>query len=691
MTERIAQLKKFFVKDKGHHASRMPPQNEYSLAHTFAQKGMGDIKRSAERTKVMLDLEKPVIFPNERLVLTRTNPTVFSLFTPEELDHIKEKYTLHERGEVCNINVDYPKLLDIGFERKKEELGTLKAGFEKAGKEQQAQYIGLQISILDQVMDLCDRYQALAQEQNRLDIVQRLAQVPRYAPRNFPEALQMFRILHFTMWLSGSYHNTVGRLDQYMYPYFDADMRAGTLTKEEALEWVEEFFLTFNRDSDLYYGMQQGDNGQSVVLGGLNQDGTDSYNDLSELCLHASLELLLIDPKINLRVHKNTSLSVYTLGSELTKQGLGFPQYANDDVVIPGLLACGYQKADAYNYVVAACWEFIIPGKGMDIPNINAVSFASAMEQAVKENLHTSADFASLMESVKRNIAKIADRCMEATTNLYLFPAPFLSLMMEGCEEKGQDISLGGTYNNFGFHGTGIATAVDALAAIGKYVYNTGEISKDELLEALEKDYEGKEALQAKLRYDAPKMGNNDPEADDIAIELMEAFADSLEGVKNERGGIFRAGTGSAMYYVWHGGNLPATADGRKGGENLPANYSPSLFARIHSPLSILQSFSKPNLQRVCNGGPLTLELHDTMFRNEEAVQKTAMMVKSFIDMGGHQLQLNAVNKKQLLDAQLHPEEHRSLIVRVWGWSGYFVELDKEYQDHIISRMELVM
>ena len=254
------------------------------------------------------------------------------------------------------------------------------------------------------------------------------------------------------------------------------------------------------------------------------------------------------------------------LGSELTKQGLGFPQYANDEVVIPALLGYGYDKADAYNYVVAACWEFIIPGRGMDIPNINAVSFAAAMQKAIAEHLMDSENFAALMGHVKDNLREQSLACVEAAKNLYISPAPFLSLMMEGCSETGRDVSLGCRYNNYGLHGTGIATATDALAAVRKYVYGDHSITREELLQALANDYQGREDLLAILRYDAPKMGNNDPEADDIAVELMDAFADSLEGQVNERGGIYRAGTGSAMYYVWHAAKLPATADGRRGG-----------------------------------------------------------------------------------------------------------------------------
>lgn len=691
MTNRIAQLKRFFVMDKAHHAYRGPAQDAMLLTGGFAEGGYSDVQRAAVRIKAMLEAERPVIFPEERIVFTRTNPTVFSLFTEAELQGIKAKHVLHERGDLNNINVDYTKLLGCGFTEKKKELAERAAAFSKAGKQAEADYLHMQAEILDSVQALCDRYREEALRIGRQDVADVLKQVPANAPRTLPEAMQMFRILHFTMWLGGNYHNTIGRLDQFLYPYYRADIDAGRLDQSSALEWLEEFFLSFNRDSDLYPGMQQGDNGQSVVLGGLNPDGSDSYNELSELCLRTSLALSLIDPKINLRVHRGTPLAVYTLGSELTRQGLGFPQYANDDIVIPALLQYGYAREDAYNYVVAACWEFIIPGRGMEIPNINAVSYASAMQRSVEGGLMDAPNFLALMEAVKADIRSQALHCVEAAKNLYIFPAPFLSLMMEGCVEQGRDISLGGRYNNYGLHGTGVATATDALAAIRKYVYGDGSVAKAELLDALQKNFEGYEALQAKLRFDGPKMGNNDPEADDIAVELMDAFADSLQGQKNERGGIYRAGTGSAMYYVWHANALPATADGRKAGECLAANYSPSLFARVKGPVSILQSFAKPHLSRVCNGGPLTLELHDTMFRNPQAIEKVALMVRSFMELGGQQLQLNAVNRDTLLEAQQHPQEHRSLIVRVWGWSGYFVELDREYQDHIISRMELTV
>lgn len=690
MNGRIESMRKFFVEKKGHKAYRQKPEDAYRLAKEFAAAGMKDTRRAAKRLIYVLEKEKPVLFGDERIVFTRTVTAIPEIFTEEEKEELKKNHWIHELGDVCNINVDYTKLMSVGLAAKKEEVLRLCGDFREKGMHDRADYLEMEAEILDSVMKLAERYRLLAEEQGNTAAADVLSRVPAEAPGNFLEALQMFRILHFTMWCGHNYHNTIGRFDQYMWPYLKADMEQGLYNEESALELLEEFFLTFNRDSDLYPGMQQGDNGQSMVLGGMNPDGTDSFNLLSELCLRASLELKLIDPKINLRVHKNTPLSVYLKGTELTGKGLGFPQYSNDDVVIPGLTALGYQREDAYNYVVAACWEFIIPGAGMDIPNIEGVSLAGAVEEAVLDGLAPCASFEEFTGIVKQKLKVQIDGLCDKVANVYLSPAPFLSLMMDRCMENGRDISLGGRYNNYGLHGTGIATAVDSMTAVKKYVFEEKLVSAEMLKDALEKDFKGYELLCNQLRYEAPKLGNNDGDADGIAVWLLNEFADALQGRKNDRGGVFRAGTGSAMYYLWHSKEMPATPDGRHAGEGLGCNYSPSLFARCSGPVSIIRSFAKPDLKRVINGGPLTLELHDTVFRTGDSIAKVAQMVRSFIDLGGHQLQLNSVNRETMLDAQKHPQDYRNLIVRVWGWSGYFVELDREYQDHIIQRMELV-
>lgn len=581
-------------------------------------------------------------------------------------------------------------LIGVGFAEKREEI---KAQLAKDCSEEHKIYLNALLKVLDLIQDFADRYRQKAMEVGNKTVAETFSHIPAKAPRNLLEALQFLRLVHYCLWASFNYHNTLGRLDQYLYAYYRQDIDTHRLTKDEALELIEEFFISCNKDSDLYTGMQQGDNGQSLVLGGLNPDGTDSFNELSALCLQASLELKLIDPKINLRVNKHTPIELYEKGTKLTQQGLGFPQYANDDIVIKALKDWGYDEKDAYNYVVAACWEFIIPGKGTDIPNLNTLSYVSTITDTL-DQLKDCKSFDEYMQLVHNSIDTQANALVDQVHNIYFEPAPLMSLMMENCIQTGRDVSKGNYYNNLGFHGAGLSTAVDSLAAIQKYVFDEKIISAEKMIELCHSNFKGSltdAEIQNMLRYEAPKFGNDDDKVDKIADTLLNWFADALKGRHNEMGGIYRAGTGSAMYYIWDSKDTMATPDGRSSGEELACNYSPSLFTRCDGPISIIKSFTKPNLVRVANGGPLTIELTDTMFRNDESIHKVAMFVKSFIDMGGHQMQINAVNRDKMLDAKKHPENYRNLIVRVWGWSGYFVELDEVYQDHIIKRMELAV
>lgn len=690
MTEKIEQMLTYYVKNREHHKFRKAPEDKYRFAVNYERDELSAPERTVRRLKDMLEEETPVVIPGESIAFLRTVVTVPEIYTAEEFEELSKKHYIHEQGKVCNISPDYMQLLSCGFDEKKREIREKIAEFEKAGKIEKVTYEKSLLDTLEVIEAFTERYALEAERVGNEEVAKLLRKVPYKKPETFLEALQFLRIVHYCLWCSFNYHNTLGRFEQYMYPFYEKDLKEGRLTKESALELVEEFFLCLNKDSDLYTGMQQGDNGQSMVLGGLNPDGTESYNELSDICLQASLELKLIDPKINLRVNKNTPLSMYVRGTELTKQGLGFPQYSNDDIVVKALLNWGYEEKDAYNYAMAACWEFIIPGCGMDIPNINGLSFPACVIASVNR-LPEFDTFEDVMADVKKNIYAEAKRLRDSVSSVYMEPAPLLSMLMNGCVERGTDISQGNKYNNFGFHGTGIATAVDSLASVRKYIYEEKSISKETLLEALEKDFKGYEELANKLRYEGPKMGNDEDEVDELATILLDWFADSMEGYKNERGGIYRVGTGSAMYYIWQSRDEQATPDGRHRGEQFAANYSPSIFTRLDGPISIVKSFTKQNLTRVSNGGPLTIELSDTMFRNEESVEKTAQFVKTFVDLGGHQMQINAVNREQMLDAKKHPENHRNLIVRVWGWSGYFVELDECYQDHIIKRMELVV
>ena len=674
MTERLKALMRAQW-ERRHHAARRTLEADLPL--TYRDRNCSDAMRSALRLRQALAMETPWFFEGELIAFTRTVPALPRIFDDEEWEAVRSAHFIHELGNVSNLSPDYASVIGAGLLALREKLGD--------GEEHRAMRV-----CIDAVLDLAARYEAAARAAGLDDVADTLARVPARPPRTFREALQSLRVLHYAMWCEGDYHNTLGRFDQYMYPYLKADLEAGRETEESAFELLEAFFLSCNRDSDLYPGMQQGDNGQSMVLGGMRADGSDGFNPLSRWCLRASAELRLIDPKINLRVNKDTPLEVFELGTQLTKLGLGFPQYENDDVVIPGLEALGYEAADARDYVVAACWEFIIPGKGMDIVNIGALPFAGIVDRAIRERLSECGSLDALKVIVRDAVFSKVREILSGLKNLYFIPSPYLSLFFEGCLEKGRDISLGCKYNNFGLHGTGVAPAADMLAAVQREVFEGGTPART-LLDAMEANFEGYEPLHDRLKYHCPKAGNDDDFVDGLMTWLLDTYADAVQGLANERGGIVRAGTGSAMFYIFHAEDLGATADGREEGVPLPANYAPSLNIRLNGPVSLIKSFSKPDLKRTINGGPLTIEFSESVFTQAESITKVAQLVRLFILRGGHQLQLNTVNRERLLDAQKHPENYRNLIVRVWGWSGYFVELDKCYQDHIIRRAELLI
>ena len=687
MTPLVECLYNYIIAEKGHHVYRKVWSPD--LATEFSKAGLTPTQRVSKRLIRVLAEEEPVLLEGERITLLRTIPSLPPLFTPEEWKDIKDRHFIHESGVVCNISPGYEEVIEKGLEHYRQIAITNRGRSQNTSE--QTLFFQSVIEGIEAVYELCERYRQKAIQTHNQAVATLLSRLPREGATTFHEALQLFRILHYTLWCEGEYHNTVGRFDQYMYPYLEADLEAERLTEAEAYDLLLEFFITFNRDSDLYPGVQQGDNGQSMVLGGVDTQGNPCFNLLSRMCLKASCELKLIDPKINLRVSESTPHETYLLGTELTKEGLGFPQYCNDDVVIPGLVDLGYSLEDARNYVVAACWEFIIPKYGMDIPNIGALSFPKIVDGCLHQHLIHVSSFDDFMESIRSEMIVQCRQLISSVKNLWMTPAPFMSVLMDGCIHTGKDISLGNRYNNYGFHGTGLSTATDSLAVIKKYIFQEKTLTPKALINAVDNDFEGYDELLATFRYDSPKMGNNDDFVDAIAVSLLNSFADALEGQSNERGGCFRPGTGSAMFYLWHAKDIGASPDGRRKTEAFCANYAPSLSARTNGPLSTIQSFVKPNLQRCINGGPLTMEFSHTLFRNQEALDKVANLVEFFIRLGGHQFQLNAVNRQKLLDAQKYPEKYKQLIVRIWGWSAYFIELDQEYQNHVLDRQEHIL
>ncbi|MBE6601131.1 MAG: pyruvate formate-lyase [Ruminococcaceae bacterium] len=591
---------------------------------------------------------------------------------------VTEKF-LHSDG---NIIPNYARVITRGLDATRREIAVSVA----AEKSEEKRAFGEQmIAEIDDLLRICDSHREKIAASGNKRLYEALLRVPHDGAESFFEACLFLQICIYGLRRTGVEHLCLGRFDQYMYPFFDADLSRG-VSEEELFETLEAFFVTLNYDTDLYHGIQQGDNGQSLVLGGFDADGNDRFNALSQMCMEASLELSLIDPKINLRVGKNTPDARYEFATRLTKKGLGFPQYCNDDVVIPGLIKLGYEPQDAYNYGVAACWEYIIPNCSAEVSNIKTMNFPLVVNRAVHRHLLHCPDFDGLMDCVEREIDDECASLVEQAQKKCFRVQPLLSVFVDGCIERLTNLWHGGSkYNNFGFHGLGIANAADALTAIKALVYDEKSLSPEVLLSALDANFEGYEDLRVRLK-NCPKMGNGDDYADDVASRMMSYYSKHMNGRDNRNGGICRAGTGSAMFYVEKAKSCPATADGRLAGEPFSCSFSPSIGVRTDGILSVIRSFTKYDMSEIINGGPLTLEIHDTVLRNEVGIQKTAQLVKLFVLRGGHQLQLNSLDPERLRDAQRHPECYPNLIVRVWGWSGYFNELDLDYQNHIISR-----
>ncbi len=672
MTESI-QRKLAYLKKEDYKKQR----RDIDTPFTSFPEGTSDVYIHKLLFRNMLEAETPVLFEDDIFGFNRSIRKA-----PEGVCGERRFF-----GSIGNITPDYAYIFATGMDAIADRI---KEKLESCTDAQKTELYDAMLDGVERSLSLADRYRDYAKKQGATKLYEALCVVPHRPAESFYQACVFLKFLQFTLRCNRNPHITLGGFDKYMLPYFEADLARG-ISEDALFETLEDFFITLNFDSDTYYGIQKGDNGLSMVLGGRDIDGRDRYNKLSEMCMRASMELCLIDPKINLRVDKNTPLERLEFATELTKKGLGFPQYCNDDVVIPALLKFGYAPEDAYNYTVAACWEFIVPGKAYDIPNFGVANFPIAVETAVNEHLANCQSFEEFLAAVRTCIVAECEESAQKMMTQDWGMSPYFSVFVEDCIGRGLDVSDGGAiYNNFGAHGVGIAPAADAIAAVKKAIFDEQKYTKDELLSAIRENFEGHSALRNYL-LSCPKMGNNDDYVDVYAKMIMDIFAEVFSKHKNKFGGILRPGTGSAMEYLRKGSVVGATADGRYAGAPFGSSFSPSPITKLNGPLSCIQSFTKYDLTEVMNGGPLTMEIHENVFRNEEGVKKVAALVKAFVDLGGHQLQLNSINRETLIDAQKHPENHKNLIVRVWGWSGYFVDLDIGYQNHIISRTEFTV
>ena len=662
LSDRLQKMREN-TRERFYNRERIAPLDEAEIDLV----GMSPCQAAAELFVRRCRREVPTVFPGENFCFTRSQGKIKF-----------PKYRIE------NLTADWELLLEQGVAGRlsvaREKLAAAPAGSESAD------FLAASIRMLEASLELAERYAAAAEAAGESAVAELLRRVPRHPARTFHEALQSLFFMFSMFHLSGVTLQGWGRMDQYLEPFYRRDLASGRLTRSDAGELLAEFFIFANRDNDVYGMVQQGDDGESLMLGGCRRDGSSAVNDLTLLILETSFDVSMINPKINLRVDSHTPEEVLRAGIRLTGRGLGFPQYCNDEVVIPALVDFGYPLEDARDYTVAACWEFVVKN-GRDIPNNMTVNLALAADRAIRWGLREHAAFDEILSHIAPEI-----RAQVSMPEPDLLPNPLFSAFSGECLERGRDLhSGGGDHLHFGCFGCGSSTAADSLAAVKKWVYDRKEVSPEELLRALESNYRDAEPLRRKLQ-DAPKTGNHDPETDGYLKFVFDVFAEELKKLgKNKFGGRVRPGTGSAQLYVRltqgeHRLHLGSTADGRREGEFISSSLAPAPGVRANGVFSILKTYGNLDYKKLCNGGPITLEFSPAYFRTPEAMEKTVGFLRAFVASGCHEVQMNVLDRETLLDAQAHPERHRDLIVRVWGWSGYFVELDKPYQDQIIGR-----
>ena len=422
----------------------------------------------------VLDKETPLVFPGEKIIFTRTikgHPD----FPTKGLDQTKHWRALE------NLSIEWPLLLKEGLTGRK--AACQKVLEEKKDDPEAVDFLTNAIAAIDAVAAFAKRYALAAKEPCQRALLEK---VPYCPAESFHEALQSVRFIMSVMRSTGGEHMGFGRFDQYMWPYLKNDLEQKVLTKDEAFELLEEFFISLSRDADLYRGVQLGDNGQSMMLGGCDRNGRPAINPLTYMCIEASEDIGLIDPKINLRVDSNTPRDLLMSAAKLTKKGLGFPQYHNDEVVIPGLVNFGYDLEAARDYTVAACWEFVVED-GRDTPNMFAFNFPLAADQAIRSGLKAGDDFEGIMERVKTaaqaQTKGFRESCEQKS---YYLPEPIVSVFSKNAVKLGRDLNNGGgSHYHYGCQGCGSSSAADALAAVKYLIFEQKQVSPERLLSAL--------------------------------------------------------------------------------------------------------------------------------------------------------------------------------------------------------------
>jgi len=502
--------------------------------------------------------------------------------------------------------------------------------------------------------------------------------------QSLEDAVQLVWLTHLAFLAEGRRHMAPGRVDQYLRPYYERDLRAGRTSEEDALDLLCHLWAKLDEVGHV----------QNICIGGLRPDGTDGTNELSYLCLKATD--LVHSPHTNLsaRLHDGTPAGFFEACAELVKTGIGFPAIFNDHVLVPGLAALGIPEEAARDHCFVGCIETMLAGcqPAWSDSRFNiALCLSRALEALRAEQ---SPSYARLLELFEQDLAQSVQRhAQQVNASIEAFPVarfgdPFLSALTLECIERGLDVNDGGAlFPRFhGIAGMGLGTAADALAAVKKLVFEEQAVSFGDLMKALDADFAGHELVRQMLVNKAPKYGNADPYVDRIAAWIVEKFTAACLEQRLPCGGRHVGLMAANVSNIPAGKEVCATPDGRKAFTPLSDAASPYFGRDRNGPTAFIASVSAPDYRRAVGGSVINMRFDPRHFQGREGTQRLAAFFKVFVKNRIQELQFNFTSDEDLAAAQKDPESYRSLLVRVSGFSAYFVLLSAEVQADVMRR-----
>lgn len=651
-------------------------------------------------------------------------------------DIFKTNY-YHYAG-VGHLSIDYEKLMRIGYDGIIKNIENAysklnKRDFEYADKRDfyQAQLIMLKAAkahiqrYVPLVKEHAENESNLKRKEELLKMAENCEQIAGGAPKTFWQALQLFNFTTHLIQVESNGHSiSYGRMDQWLNTFYEADMSKGTITKEFALELIELQYVKLNNPVKLKEkgtvlvrnGRCAG--GESLTIGGIDKDGNDATNDVTMLMLEASVHTRMMNPWLCVRMHENTPYELKVKTVECIRAGYGHPKVFNDEPAIKALLRKGTSLEEARDYAVVGCVEPSIPGKEYGWHDAAYVNTPKMMEMVVNGgrildgphkdkqigpdtgSLDTYQSFEEVLESVDAQFAYWLDQ-MCSSLNIIddahktRKPVPYVSAFFDDCIESGKDLSAGGAkYNGMGPQAAGIATCADSLTSIKQLVFDEKKCTGSDLLQAIKNNWEGYEKLYALVNSKkVSHYGNDDDYADESFKYMFECYCKNVAGREIARGGQFNPGVYTVNANVGMGMKTNASVDGRKKGEPISDNMGPvHTEASAHDfmgPTAIANSVAKVDHSLATNGTLLNLKFPQEAVSGVEGRDNLISYIDEYIAKQGMHVQFNVMSSATLRAAQKNPENYKDMLVRVAGYSAYFVELGKPLQEDLIQRTEL--